>query len=252
MLLVTWGKSASSNAPWQPRPASNSSAADDLVEGLGRLDVTAPTMLPAVHSLATPGHPFGQSPTGSKSPGWPRPRPLGLAHDASPARFVNLDNVQLAETLTVKPPTWAVPRRSVVPPLILAGEAGRQRLIWIVGSTPSKTTWPRASVPIFIKLNAVAWPDPSATKAGQFQVRAVRSHPPHPRRIKLTNATVRLPDGSERAPPTLSANWRSQTAPRDLSPGRGQPSVVSANLFDAAETDTTPKPELGVRQVRAD
>jgi len=163
-------------------------------------------------------------------------------------RFVNFDNVQLAEAFTVRTPNWAVSLvDSAVSPLILAGELGRQRLVWI-GFDTLQTTWPlRVSFPIFIA-NALAWLNPAATQASQFQVRAG-----DPIRLALaepvTNATVRLPDGSGRAV-TLEAQARElvfgETARQGvyhLEVGTNV-WVVCANLLDSAETDTTPRAEL--------
>jgi hypothetical protein len=163
-------------------------------------------------------------------------------------RFVQFDNVQLAEAFTIKPPTWAVSLvDSSTSPLILAGELGRQRLVWI-GFDILQTTWPlRVSFPIFIA-NALAWLNPAATKAGEFQVRAG-----DPIRLALaesvTNATVRLPDGSSRMV-TLDAGARELVFGETARQGTYRFDVgtntvlVCANLLDSAETDTTPKAEL--------
>ncbi|HOC01621.1 MAG TPA: VWA domain-containing protein [Verrucomicrobiota bacterium] len=249
VLLVTRGNRFLERA-LATAPGVQLSVADDLVEGSDDFDVTVlddvlPAVWPAGNTLAIrSANTNWVEVTGrAETPAivdWRTTHPL--------LRFVNFDNVQLAETLTVKPPTWAVSLvDSSASPLILAGEAGRQRLIWI-GFDTLQTTWPlRISFPIFIA-NAVAWLDPSATKAGQFQVRAG-----DPIRLtlaeSLTNATVRLPDGSERAlaiDPGARELVFGQTALQGiyrLDAGTNR-FVVSANLLDAAETDTTPKPEL--------
>jgi len=163
-------------------------------------------------------------------------------------RFVGFDNVQVAEALTVRLPAWAASLVDAsASPLILAGELGRQRLVWI-GFDTLQTTWPlRVSFPIFIA-NAVAWLDPTASKAAQFQVRAG-----DPIRLALTqsitNAMVRLPDSSERAlaiDPGARELVFGDTARQGiyrLQVGTNQLSVC-ANLLDGAETDTTPKTEL--------
>src|ERR1051325_913098 len=72
-------------------------------------------------------------------------------------RFVSFDNVQVARTLAVKAPTWAVSvADSPQTPLILAGDLGRQRIVWL-GFDTLESTWPlRVSFPIFIA-NAVDW-----------------------------------------------------------------------------------------------
>src|SRR5206468_3725345 len=57
-------------------------------------------------------------------------------------RYVSFDNVPIAESLVVKTPSWAVslvdaPQAS----MILAGELGRQRIIWI-GFDTLQSLWP--------------------------------------------------------------------------------------------------------------
>jgi len=163
-------------------------------------------------------------------------------------RFVSFDNVQLAEAFAVRPPPWAVSLVDTASsPLILAGEQGRQRLVWI-GFDTLQSTWPlRVSFPIFIA-NSLAWLNPAASRAGQFQVRAG-----DPIRLALaqpvTNATVRLPDGSERALAidpgarelVFGDTGRQGTYRLDMGTNR---MLVCANLLDSVETDTTPRTEL--------
>ena len=77
-------------------------------------------------------------------------------------------------------------------PLVLAGEIGRQRVVWL-GFDTLESTWPlRISFPIFIA-NAVDWLNPANARAAQFQV-----HPGDPIRLALTspltNAVMRLPE----------------------------------------------------------
>ncbi len=163
-------------------------------------------------------------------------------------RFVNFDNVQIAEALAVKTPPWATPLvESPTAPLLLAGEIGRQRVVWLAFDT-LQSTWPlRISFPIFIA-NVVDWLNPATARATQFQVRAgdpIRLALTSP----LTNAVMRLPDGSER---TLTLD----PGARELVFGDTQREGIyhleagtnrvdfCVNLLDAAETDTTPKAEL--------
>ena len=84
--------------------------------------------------------------------------------------FVNFDNVQVAESLAVKAPSWGVPLlESPASPLIVAGELNRQRLLW-VGFDPLQSTWPlRLSFPIFVA-NAVDWLNPAAARAAEDHV----------------------------------------------------------------------------------
>jgi hypothetical protein len=163
-------------------------------------------------------------------------------------RFVTFDNVAVAEALTVKTPGWAVPLvESPATPLILAGEVERRRLIWL-GFDTLQSTWPlRVSFPIFIA-NAVEWLNPAAAGAAQFLVRAG-----DPLRLPLAapvrEARVRPPDGAERTL-TVDANAREvvfgETARRGvyrLTAGTNEV-AFAVNLLDAAETDTTPRPEI--------
>ncbi len=110
-------------------------------------------------------------------------------------RYVGFDNVQIARSLATKTPTWAV---SLVDapqaPLILAGELGRQRILWI-GFDPLDSNWPlRVSFPIFIA-NAADWLNPASVRSAELLVRAG-----DPFRYGLTAATnsaqVVLPGGA--------------------------------------------------------
>ena len=77
-------------------------------------------------------------------------------------RYINLDNVQIGETLGVKTPSWATALvEAQQTPLILAGETARQKIVWI-GFDTLQSTWPlRISFPMFIA-NAVDWLNPAA------------------------------------------------------------------------------------------
>src|SRR4029453_13343203 len=109
-------------------------------------------------------------------------------------RYAGFDNVQIVESLAAKAPNWAVPLvDSPQAPLILAGELGRQRIIW-VGFDTLESNWPlRLSFPIFIA-NAVEWLNPANVKGGQLLVKAGE-----PFRMALarpeTTAQVTLPGG---------------------------------------------------------
>jgi hypothetical protein len=85
-------------------------------------------------------------------------------------RFVNFDNVQIAESLAVKAPVWGLSLvDSPQTPLIIAGELNHQRLVW-VAFDPLQSTWPlRVSFPIFVA-NAVDWLNPASASAGQYLV----------------------------------------------------------------------------------
>jgi hypothetical protein len=86
-------------------------------------------------------------------------------------RFVQLDDVQIADTLGVKTPDWAMSIvESTSTPLILAGEKDGQRMVW-AGFDMLQSTWPlRVSFPIFIA-NAVEWLNPTTSQASMVNVR---------------------------------------------------------------------------------
>src|SRR5260370_10820222 len=82
-------------------------------------------------------------------------------------------------------------------PLVVAGELGRQRIIWI-GFDTLESNWPlRVSFPIFIA-NATEWLNPASVNGGQLLVKAG-----DPFRLALaepaTGAQVTLPGGAVHA-----------------------------------------------------
>lgn len=163
-------------------------------------------------------------------------------------RFVNFDNVQIAKSLSVRTPTWAAsivdsPQTS----LILAGELGRQRIVWI-GFDPLQSTWPlRISFPIFIA-NAIDWLNPASINARHLSIQAGT-----PFRLalseELTEAEVELPDGSTRI---LEVNPQKGELVFGGTMKQGTYRVTAGtnevffcvNLLDSGESDTTPKSEL--------
>jgi len=112
-------------------------------------------------------------------------------------RYSGFDNVQVMSSLTVKTPSWAVSLADAPQaPLILAGELGRQRIIWI-GFDILESNWPlRVSFPIFIA-NAVEWLNPANARGGQLLVKAGDAF-----RLALTqpetSAQVTLPGGAHK------------------------------------------------------
>jgi Ca-activated chloride channel family protein len=163
-------------------------------------------------------------------------------------RFVSFDNVQIGEALAVKTPTWAVslvdsPQSS----LILAGELGRQRIVW-VGFDALQSTWPlRVSFPIFVA-NAVEWLNPAAANISQLTVQAGT-----PFRMALTEsistAEIRLPDGTTKpceVNPTKGELLFGDTQKQGIYRVKAGTNEVAfcVNLLDAAESDTTPKAEI--------
>ena len=110
-------------------------------------------------------------------------------------RYTGFDNVQVVQSLTARTPTWAVSLvETPQAPIILAGELGRQRIVWI-GFDVLESNWPlRVSFPIFIA-NAVEWLDPANARSGQLLVKAG-----DPFRLALSetppSAQVTLPNGT--------------------------------------------------------
>lgn len=163
-------------------------------------------------------------------------------------RFVSFDNVAVADAMKVEMPVWGNSLAdSPATPLIIAGEQGRQRIVW-VGFDTLQSTWPlRISFPIFIA-NAVEWLNPASAQAAQMNI-----HTGTPFRLafaeNLPNVQITTPDG--------------KTATRELDQQRrelvfgdtskqGVYSVkagtndfrFAVNLLDAAESDTMPQDEI--------
>jgi hypothetical protein len=162
-------------------------------------------------------------------------------------RYINLDNVQIAETLAVKTPSWAVALVDAPQtPLILAGELSHQKIVWI-GFDTLQSTWPlRISFPMFVA-NAVEWLNPAVAKSGQLLL-----HPGDPFRYTLAQpaptAQVTFPDGSKKTITPVDGHevvfgdtakqgiYRLQTGTNEL--------AFCVDLLDAAESNTKPRAEL--------
>jgi len=162
-------------------------------------------------------------------------------------RYINLDNVQINETLGVKTPSWAAALvEAQQTPLILAGEYERQKVVWI-GFDTLQSTWPlRISFPMFIA-NAVEWLNPAATKSSQLMV-----HGGEPFRYALTQpaatAEVIMPDGTKRVLASGDAReivfgetgrqgiYHLHVGTNDV--------TFCVNVLDAAESNTKPLEEL--------
>ena len=121
-------------------------------------------------------------------------------------RYAGFDNVQIVQSLTARAPTWAVSiLEAPQAPLILAGELGRQRIVW-VGFDPLESNWPlRVSFPIFIA-NAVDWLNPANAKNSQLLIKAG-----DPFRMALAepvkSAEVKLPDGRVASQGAVYVYW---------------------------------------------
>jgi Ca-activated chloride channel homolog len=163
-------------------------------------------------------------------------------------RFVSLDNVAIARSLRVAPPDWGVRVvDAAATPLVVAGERGRQRVVW-VGFDLLESTWPlRVSFPIFVA-NAMDWLNPATVRAGQRSVRAGE-----PFRLSLdqptTAVTVTRPDGrAETVPvdPTATELVYGDTDRQGLYCLQWETHQTSfaVNLLDAQETDIRPREAL--------
>jgi hypothetical protein len=163
-------------------------------------------------------------------------------------RFVNFDNVQIAESFAVKPPPWGISLVDSPPtPLIIAGEIERQRLIWI-SFDPLQSTWPlRISFPIFMA-NAVDWLNPAGASSSQFLVQpgnAFRLGLPR----AVSSAQLTTPDGKTTSLP-LEPGARELVIGNTLKQGvyrvkAGTNDVAfCVNLMDSNESNITPRDEL--------
>jgi Ca-activated chloride channel family protein len=164
-------------------------------------------------------------------------------------RYASFDNVQIVQSLTPKngTPPWAVSiLEAPQAPLIVAGELGRQRIVW-VGFDPLESNWPlRVSFPIFIA-NAVEWLNPANAKNSQLFVKAG-----DPFRLAVTEpiktAEVKLPDGTTKQLNVEGANEIvfGDTAKQGVYLLRAGTNEVTfcANLLDSAESNIRPRDEL--------
>jgi Ca-activated chloride channel family protein len=165
-------------------------------------------------------------------------------------RYASFDNVQIVQSLTPRngPPPWAVSiLEAPQAPLIVAGELGRQRIVW-VGFDPLESNWPlRVSFPIFIA-NAVEWLNPANAKNSQLLVTAG-----DPFRLALAesvkNAEVKLPDGKTTTLNNLEGANEivfGDTAKQGIYQLRVGTNEVTfcANLLDSAESNIRPREEL--------
>jgi Ca-activated chloride channel family protein len=163
-------------------------------------------------------------------------------------RFVNFDNVQVGEALSVPLPPWGISiLESPQTPLIVAGEIGRHRIVW-VGFDTLQSTWPlRIGFPIFVA-NAVEWLNPASVQASQMNVKAGM-----PFRLALAqdvaSVEITTPDGATKTR-ALDATRRelvfgdtTKQGVYSVKAGTNQ-FRFAVNLLDAAESDTTPHNEI--------
>jgi Ca-activated chloride channel family protein len=167
-------------------------------------------------------------------------------------RYAGFDNVQVLQSLTAKKPNWAVSLADAPQaPIILAGELGRQRIIWI-GFDILESNWPlRVSFPIFIA-NAVEWLNPANAKSAQLLVKAGEAF-----RLSLaqpeTSAQMTFPGGATKTLPLdPKANEfifgeTYQQGTYRLRLGTNETSFC-VDLLDAAESNIQPHDELKLGQ----
>jgi len=165
-------------------------------------------------------------------------------------RYAPFDNVAVRESVYVKAPSWAVslleaPQGS----LLVAGELGRQRIVWL-GFDILDSNWPlRVSFPIFIA-NCADWLNPASARNAQLLVKAG-----NPLRLTLpapvTKAEVQFPDGKTRAldpDPQSSELVFGDTAQEGvyrLTAGTNE-TTFCVNLLDADESNIRPREELSL------
>ena len=163
-------------------------------------------------------------------------------------RYSGFDNVQVMQSLTAKLPTWAVSLvDSPQAPLMVAGELGRQRIIWI-GFDVLESNWPlRISFPIFIA-NAVEWLNPANAKGGQLLVKAG-----DPFRLPLAQAAktaeITFPDATKKTL-VLDPNANELIFGETYRQGTYRlrlgtnDTVFCVDLLDAAESNIKPRDAL--------
>jgi Ca-activated chloride channel family protein len=163
-------------------------------------------------------------------------------------RYVGFDNVHVGKSLQVKTPSWGVSLvDSPQSPLIVGGELGRQRILW-VGFDTLDSDWPlRISFPIFIA-NAAEWLNPATERNSRLLVRAgdpFRVSLPQP----VTSAQITLPDGSSK-PLKVDTNANEivfgetyREGVYKLKAGTNETAFCVA-LLDATESNIKPREEL--------
>jgi hypothetical protein len=163
-------------------------------------------------------------------------------------RFVDFSDVRVAGATSPKVPGWAV--SLVEAPqgtLLLAGELGRQRIVW-VGFDLLESNWPlKVSFPIFI-VNAAEWLNPANAQGGQLLVKvgeAFRLPLPRP----ADGAQVVFPDGARKTIPlerdateVVFGDTARQGVYHLVLGTNDIPFCV--NLLDAAESNIRPRDEL--------
>ena len=228
------------------------SIASDFTPGQGDYDIVVvdgvtPSVWPDANLLsfrAAAPEWFGQV-AGMKAPPiveWDQSHPL--------LRFVGFDNVQVTEAARVKTPPWA---QSIVEstqsPILLAGERGRQRIVW-VAFDPLQSSWPlRISFPIFVA-NAVDWLNPAEVRQSKLMVRAGEPLR-YPLMTSATSAEITHPDGeTDRLKIAPDKNeivfgGTDRQGIYELTVGTNR-TEFAVNAMNPAESDTAPKDGLTI------
>ena len=249
VLLVTTGNRLLEKA-FRSTPNVVLAVAHDLTDAAGDfdfvvLDGVAPSVWPkgnvlAIHVINTNWFPEITRVEGPPIVDWKSTHPL--------LRYAGFDNVQVAESLVAKAPSWALSvADSPQAPLILAGELARQRIVW-VGFDVLESNWPlRVSFPIFIS-NAIEWLNPANTKGGQLLVKAGEAF-----RMGLlkpeTSAQITVPGGGTKTiaiDPNANEVVFGETYKQGtyhLHLGTND-TAFCVDLLDAAESNIQPRDEL--------
>jgi hypothetical protein len=163
-------------------------------------------------------------------------------------RYVGFDNVHVAKSMAIKTPSWGVSLvDSQQSPLIVTGDLGRQRILWI-GFDILDSDWPlRISFPIFID-NAADWLNPATERNSRLLVRAgdpFRLSLPQP----VNSAEITLPNGTTK-PLKVDTNANEfvfgdtfHEGVYKLKTGTNETSFCVA-LLDPDESNIKPKDEL--------
>ena len=165
-------------------------------------------------------------------------------------RFVSFDDVEIAEALAVRSPFWGESLvESGQSPLIIAGEQGGQRRLWI-GFDTVRSTWPlRVSFPMFMA-NAVQWLNPALSRSDGLNVQTGK-----PVQVgfesEQESVSVTRP-GGERESVDLVPGSRNIVYGNTLKRGLyhvGEEEngfSFAVNLLDSAESDTAPRATLSL------
>jgi hypothetical protein len=134
-------------------------------------------------------------------------------------------------------------------PLVIAGEKGRQRLVW-VGFDSLQSTWPlRVSFPIFMA-NAMEWLNPQQADASQFTLQAGNAFR-QPLFGTVDAATVTLPKGDKKeiklGEQAKELIWSETYKVGIYKANYGtNETSFTVNLMDPAESDITPRSQVPV------